>query len=279
MLIETVISADRKSSFKQYFKDIWNYRDLLVAFVVRDIKVRYKQTVLGVVWVLIQPLLTAGIFSVIFGTVAKIPSQGLPYPIFYLAALIPWTCFTNAISQASGSLEGSANLIKKVYFPRLIIPGGVVLGTIIDFFIGWTMFNLVAFYFGYWTWLFIPFTFILLLLQQSTALGIGLILGIFNAQYRDVRYVIPFLLNVMMLTSPIIYPIELIRGSHMLGNWAELVISINPMAGVVETYRALLSKDYIPYKLLISNFLVAFLLFGFGVWIFRKREDQIMDLL
>jgi lipopolysaccharide transport system permease protein len=279
MLVETIIAADRKSSFKQYFKDIWNYRDLLGIFIMRDIKVRYKQTVLGVLWVLIQPLLTAGIFSVIFGTLAKIPSQGLPYPLFYLAALIPWTCFTNAISQASGSLESSAGLIKKVYFPRILIPSAMVLGTIIDFLIGWTAFTIVAIVYGYWTWFFIPFTFVMLLLQQSAAMGIGLILGIFNAQYRDVRYVIPFLLNTLMLTSPIIFPIELIRGSHMLGSWAEVAVSINPMAGVVETYRALLAGTYIPYKLLECNFCVAGFLLLFGIWIFRKREDQIMDLL
>jgi len=294
MLIETVITSDQNVGLKRYLKDIWNYRDLFRAFVERDIKVRYKQTVLGVTWVLLQPLITAGIFSLIFGRVVKMDSQGLPYPLFYLAALIPWTCFTNALSQASGSLESNAGLIKKVYFPRLIAPGAMVIGTVVDFAIGWTAFNLIAIGWSYWeifnspdsvvvtkmywTWLFIPFTFVLLILQQSTAMGIGLILSVFNVQYRDVRYVIPFLIQVLMLTSPVIWPIKRLYQSE----WGGLFVVLshfNPMAGVIETYRALLSGVYIPWILLGCNFLMAAVLLILGIVIFRRREYRIVDFL
>jgi lipopolysaccharide transport system permease protein len=275
----TVITADSKENFKSYLLDIWNYRDLVRAFITRDLKVRYKQTVLGVLWVLIQPLMTAGIFSIIFSRVAKIPSQGLPPLIFYLAASIPWACFTNAISQASGCLEASSGLIKKVYFPRIIVPISMVLGTTIDFFIGWITFCVTSIAMGYWTWLFIPYTIVLLLLQQCTAMGIGLFLGILNAQYRDIRYIIPFLIQMLMFATPIIYPIELLRRSHILGEWGEVVVNLNPMAGVIETYRALLSADYIPYRILGWNFLVAVTVLILGIIVFRRREDRIMDLL
>lgn len=279
MLSETVISSDRSVAFRQYLRDIWSYRDLLRAFIVRDLKVRYKQTVLGAVWVIIGPLLTAGIFSVIFSKVDKFSSPGLPYFISTWAGLIPWMCFSNALSQASGSLESSAGLIKKVYFPRLLAPGAMVLGTIVDFAIGWIVFNLAAAFFGFWTWWFIPFTFVLLVLQQSAAMGIGLVLGILNAQYRDVRYIVPFLLSLMMYATPVFYPLSLARNSHFLGNWAEILVSINPMVGVIETYRALLSGNYIPYKILGWNFLVAFGVLVFGVYIFKKREHRIVDIL
>ncbi len=294
MLSETIIAADQRIRTWQYLRDLWSYRDLFRALVERDIKVRYKQTVLGVAWVLIQPLCTAVAFSIIFGRVARMDSQGLPYPLFYLAALIPWTCFTNALSQAAGSLESSAGLITKVYFPRLIAPGAMVLGTVIDFAIGWLVFNIVAiawdywtiFYNppseiivrAYWTWKFILFTPILLGLQLSAAMGMGLVLAILNAQYRDVRYVIPFMIQVMMLASPVIYSLKRLLETRW-GEWLMVFAYINPMAGVIETYRALLLGDYIPYKLLACNFFVAVGLLFLGILFFRTREQRIVDLL
>jgi lipopolysaccharide transport system permease protein len=289
---ETIIEPRQNVSLVAYLKEIWSFRDLFEAFLTRDVKVRYKQTVLGVAWVLIQPLFTAGIFTIIFGRVVKMDSQGLPYMLFYLAALIPWTCFTNALSQASSSLEASAGLLKKVYFPRLISPTSSVVGTVVDFTIGWITFNVIAICWGlslgsggiyeratmYWTWLFIPFTFVLLLLQQMTALGIGLVLSVLNAQYRDVRYIIPFLINILFWMSPIVFPVKRLLESR-LGDWLSVFIYLNPMAGVIETYRALLSKTYIPWGILGANLVTALCILLIGIWFFRKRENRVIDFL
>lgn len=278
-LPETAISAEAHVRFLQYLRDLWQYRDLFRALIERDIKVRYKQTALGVAWVVIQPLFMAGAYSIIFGRVVQMPSAGLPYSIFYLAALIPWTCFSNSLSQAAGSMEGSAGLISKVYFPRLIVPSAMVLGTVVDFGIGWIMFNALAIYRGFWTWWFIPFTPLLLVLQLGTAMGIGLVLAALNAQYRDIRYVTPFLIQAGMLATPVIYPMERLlatRFTKPLG----VFVHLNPMAGVIETYRALcFSAAYVPWKLLACNFATAAVLLTFGIWFFRRREQKIVDLL
>jgi lipopolysaccharide transport system permease protein len=274
----TTISAHSRVRFLQYLRDLWNYRDLFLALVERDVKVRYKQTALGVAWVVIQPLFVAGAFSIIFGRVVQMPSSGLPYSIFYLAALIPWTCFSNGLSQAAGSMEGGAGLISKVYFPRIIIPAAMVLGTVVDFSIGWIMFNGLAIYRGFWSWWFIPFTPLLLALQLGAAMGIGLVLAALNAQYRDVRYVTPFLIQVGMLTTPIIYPLERLlatRYTHLL----HFAVHLNPMAGVIETYRALCAGNYVPWFLLTFNFATAAAFLAFGIWFFRRREQRIVDLL
>ncbi|MCC7518159.1 MAG: ABC transporter permease [Verrucomicrobiae bacterium] len=278
-LSETVVSADVRVRFLQYLRDLWHYRDLFRALIERDVKVRYKQTALGVMWVILQPLFMAGAFSLIFGRVVQMPSAGLPYSIFYLAALIPWTCFSNGLSQAAGSMEGSAGLISKVYFPRLIVPSAMVLGTVVDFAIGWLLFNGLAIYRGFWTWWFIPFTPVLLVLQLFAAMGIGLVLAALNAQYRDVRYVTPFLLQAGMLCTPVIYPLERLlstRFTEQLG----VLIYLNPMAGVIETYRALcFSASYVPWKLLAGNSVTTAALLAFGIWFFRRREQAIVDLL
>ncbi len=279
--METVISSDARIRLIQHLRDIWNYRDLFRALMERDIKVRYKQTILGVVWVLIQPLFMAGAFTIIFGGVVKMPrtNENVPYLLFYLAALIPWTCFSNGLSQAAGSLEGSAGLISKVYFPRLIVPGAMVLGTVVDFAIGWTFFNIVAIAWGFWSWLFIPFTPVLLALQLSTAMGIGLILAALNAQYRDVRYVTPFLIQAGMLITPVIYPLDRLIASR-IGTWVMPLVYLNPMAGVIESYRALLTVGaYVPYRCLFFNLISATIYLVCGLAFFRKREQKIVDLL
>lgn len=276
---ETLVSADARVRFLQYLRDLWQYRDLFRALIERDVKVRYKQTALGVTWVILQPLVMAGAFSIIFGRVVHMPSAGLPYSIFYLAALIPWTCFSNGLSQAAGSMEGSAGLISKVYFPRLIIPTAMVLGTVVDFAIGWILFNGLAMYRGFWTWWFLPFTPLLLALQLGAAMGVGLVLASLNAQYRDIRYVTPFLIQIGMLCTPIIYPLERLLATRFT-NALGILINLNPMAGVIETYRALcFSASYVPWKLLAWNCVTTAVLLAFGIWFFRRREQAIVDLL
>lgn len=299
MKTETIISADRTTRFWQYLRDLWEYRDLFRAFVERDIRVRYKQTVLGVIWVILTPLLFSGIFSIMFARIIKLPDQGLPLPLYFLAAMIPWICFSNGLSQAAGSMESSSALISKVYFPRLLVPAAMIAGTVVDFLIGWLFFNIVAIcwtYFPsifsfsstnvdpdsvmrvYWTWKFIPFTVILLVLQLSTAMGIGVVLAALNAQYRDIRYLTPVLVQVGFWITPIILPAQRFLETRFKESLSFLLY-MNPMAGVIESYRALLSGDYIPYRILAWNFLVATVLLVVGIYFFRKREQRLVDIL
>lgn len=297
---ETVISADHRTKIFQYLADLWHYRDLFWALVERDVKVRYKQTVLGVLWVIVPPLLLSGVFSIIFVRVVKMPTQDLPAPLFFLAALIPWTCFSNGLSQAAGSMESGAGLISKVYFPRLIVPGAMLLATVVDFVIGWVFFNIVAILWTYfpsllaalteggtaeapvkafWTWKFIPFTVVLLCLQLCTAMGIGVVLAVLNAQYRDVRYVTPMLVQFAFWVTPVVWPVQRFLETRY-GDSLNILLYLNPMAGVIETYRALLAEgSYIPFRMLAANFCVAAGLLAFGIWFFRKREQRLVDFL
>jgi len=192
--------------------------------------------------------------------------------------LIPWSCFANGLSQAAGSLEGNAGLISKVYFPRMIVPCSMILGTVMDFAIGWILFNVIAFLWGYWTWLFLPFTVILLGLQVSAVLGIGLILAALNAQYRDIRYVTPFLIMTGMWVTPVVWPGELLITSRY-GDILLAFLYLNPMAGVIESYRALLVGNYIPYRMLATNILISGVFLFSGIAFFRWREQRLIDLL
>jgi lipopolysaccharide transport system permease protein len=278
MRLETVISSNSEVRLVQYLRDVWSYRDLFRAFVERDIKMRYKQTVLGVLWVIVPPLLNSGIFYIIFVRVVEMPTQGLPPLLFFLSALIPWNCFANGLSQASSSLEGSSGLISKVYFPRIIVPMATILASLFDFMLGWIFFNIVAIGFGLWTWLFIPFTIVLLSLQVGVCMGLGLALSVLNAQFRDIRYVIPVCIQIAMWLTPVIWPMERLLRTRF-GSQLEFFLYVNPMAGVIESYRALLAGTYIPWKLLGGNFLMMIVVLILGIYIFRRREREIIDLL
>ena len=278
MLSETIISAEGRLHFRQYLKDLWIYRDLFYALAERDIKVRYKQAVFGVLWAIIPPLVNSIIFYIIFTRVVQIPTQELPPILFFLAAMIPWTCFSNGITQATASLEGSSGLISKVYFPRLIVPSAAIVTSILDFSIGWVFFNFIAIGCGYWTISFIPFTIILLGLQLSITIGMGAILAALNAQYRDIRFVVPFLVQIGMWITPVVWPMQRLLETR-LGDSLKIFLYLNPMAGVIESYRALLAGDYIPYKLLTFNWIVAVGILIGGFYFFKKREQRIVDLL
>jgi lipopolysaccharide transport system permease protein len=277
-MTETLISADQKTRTIQYIRDLWNYRDLFRALVERDIKVRYKQTVFGLLWVIIPPLVNTAIFYIVFVRVVEMSTQGLSPLLFFLSALIPWNCFASGVSQAASSLETSAGLISKVYFPRLIVPAATILATIFDFLVGWFLFNIIAAIWGLWTWLFIPFTILLLCLQLGASMGFGLILAALNAQYRDVKYVVPWLIQVGMWITPVVWPLDRLLSTRF-GHNLEFLVYLNPMAGVIESYRALLLNSYVPYVLLAMNFLFTGILFFSGIWLFRKREQRIIDLI
>lgn len=253
-------------------RELWEYRGLLYFLTWRDIKVRYKQTALGVVWAILQPFLTMLVFTFIRG-LAKIPSEGFPYPVFCFAALVPWTFFANGLTQSSNSLVGSANLITKVYFPRLTIPLATVLSGVIDVLLAFGLLLIMMLYYGVtpsWQVIYLP---LFLLLALVTSLGVGLWLSALNVQYRDIRYVVPFLAQFWMLATPIAYPSNLIREP-----W-RTIYGLNPMAGVVEGFRWALLGTAAPGKLMIVSSLVSLLVLVGGAFYFRKMEKTFADIV
>lgn len=254
--------------------DLWEYRELLYFLVWRDLKARYKQTLLGAAWAILQPLLATIIFSLVFGYLVKVPTQGIPYPIFAYAALLPWNYFADALRRSSTSVVNSAHLISKVYFPRLILPLSGVFGSLVDF--GLAFIVLVGMMVYYQVAL-TPALFLLpalILLAMATALGVSLWLAALNVQYRDVTYLIPFLTQVWMYATPVVYSSTLIPE-----RWRALY-GLNPMAGVVEGFRwALLGQGQAPGPLLwVSVGVVLFLLIG-GLFFFRRMERTFADVI
>jgi lipopolysaccharide transport system permease protein len=254
--------------------DLWEYRELIYFLAWRDIKVKYKQTVLGAAWAIIQPLFTMVVFSLFFGRLAKMPSDGIPYPLFSFAALVPWFLFSNGLNQSSNSLVGSAHLITKVYFPRMVIPVASVISGTLDFIISFmVLLGLMAFYgiLPTYNLFWLP---ILLLLSFVTALGVGMWLSALNVQFRDVRYVVPFLIQVWLFATPIAYP------SSLLEEPWRTVYGLNPMVGVVEGFRwALLSANTAPGPIVIVSSLAALtILFG-GAFYFRRMEKTFADVV
>ncbi len=253
-------------------REVWEYRELVGFLIWRDIKVRYKQTALGATWAIIQPLMTMVVFSLFFGQLAKMPSDGIPYPIFSFAGLVPWTFFANGLGQASNSLINSANLIRKVYFPRLVVPLATVASGIVDFALAFVVLL------GMMVWYRIMPTFnviwlpALLLLALVTALGVGLWLAALTVQYRDVRYALPFLTQFWMFATPIVYP------SHLLSEPWRTVYGLNPMVGVVEGFRwALLGTAEGPGPLIGVSAVAAVLILVSGAFYFRRLEKTFAD--
>lgn len=254
--------------------DLWEYRELLYFLVWRDIKVRYKQTVLGAAWAIIQPFFTMVIFSIFFGRLAKIPSDGIPYPVFAYCALLPWQLFAHALTESGNSLVANERLITKVYFPRLVVPLAAVLGGLVDFAIAFLVLLGMMIYYGLSLTGAIVTLPLFLLLAVATALGVGLWLSALNVQYRDVRYTIPFLTQFWLFATPVAYPASLVPES-----WRPL-LGLNPMAGVVEGFRwALLGVAHAPGPLLaVSVGVVVALLVG-GLYYFRRMERTFADIV
>lgn len=255
-------------------RELWEYRELIYFFAWRDIKVRYKQTVMGASWAIIQPFFTMVIFSLFFGRLAKVPSDGLPYPIFSYAALVPWTFFANAITQASNSLVLSANMIKKIYFPRLSLPIATVLAGVIDFALAFLVLLGMMLYYGLVPTINILWLPLFLLLALVASLGVSLWLAAMNVQFRDVRYMVPFLTQAWLFVTPIAYP------SSLLSEPWRTVYGINPMAGVVDGFRwALLGTDTAPGPMMVVSVVVALILFVSGAFYFRQMEQSFADVL
>ncbi len=270
----TIVIEPKKGLLQLDLKGIWQYRELLYFLVWRDLKVRYKQTVIGIGWAVLQPLVTMVIFTVIFGNLAKIPSDGLPYPIFAYSALLPWNYFASALQRCVASVVGDASLISKVYFPRLILPVAGTVSGLADFLVSFVLLLGMMAYYGIgvsWSVLALPF---FLLLALSTALAVGLWLSALNVRYRDIGHTIPFLVQVWMYASPIVYPVSMLPEKY------RFVYSLNPMAGVIEGFRwALLSKQSPDFSVMAISAVVVFLLISGGLIFFRHMERTFADVV
>jgi lipopolysaccharide transport system permease protein len=271
---ELVIEAGKTE--EQYWKDLWKYRELFYFLAWRDILVRYKQTVIGMAWALIRPFITMVVFSVIFGNLAKLPSvPGVPYPIVVFSGLLPWQFFASAMSQCSGSLIANANLLSKVYFPRLIVPTSAIIVSFVDFLIsGMILLGLMAWYnfVPDWRILTLP-AFIIIVFLAS--LGVGLWLASLSVEYRDFSHIVPFIIQLGLYVSPVGFISQVVPKE-----W-RLLYSINPMVGVIDGFRwAILrgqSEMYIPGFLL--SIVVVALILGSGIWFFRKMERTFADVI
>lgn len=254
-------------------KELWAYRELVAAFTLRDIKLRYKQTGLGIAWAVLQPLLTMVIFTIFFGGLAKIPSDGVPYPLFVLAALLPWTLFAEGLTRSTTSMVTNSNIMTKVYFPRLIMPLSSILSPLVDFAVSFIILIAMMVYYGFMPTLNILFLPVFLLLALATALGIGLWLSALNVKYRDFQYTVPFLIQIGMFASPVVYSASIVPES--LRVW----YGLNPMAGVIEGFRwALLGTGAPSAMVLVSVGMVIALLVS-GMFYFRRMEQYYADIV
>lgn len=258
----------------EWIKEFWNYRELFFFFVWRDIKVKYKQTVLGAMWAIIQPFFTMIVFTIFFGKFAKMPSEGVPYPVFSYAALVPWTYFSGAVSSSGNSLVGNKNLLTKIYFPRIAIPGSSALSGLLDFFIASIiLFAIMMFYdipltwrLIYWPIFVIPLIFL--------ALGLGSIFSSLNVKYRDIKYTIPFIIQLLLFITPIIYPLSLLPEKY------RGFAAMNPLTGIIEAFRAtVVPNKEIDFGYLLYSVIISILTLVIGLIFFRKTEKQFSDIV
>ena len=273
-LTTEIIIEPSKGRVSLDLKEIWQYRELLLFLVWRDVKVQYKQAILGIAWAILQPLFTMVIFSVIFGRFAKLPSEGIPYPVFSYVALLPWQLFSGALTRSTSSLVGNANLFTKVYFPRLIIPFSATLSGVVDFSVSFTVLLGLMLHYGIaptWGILCLPFLVALVLI---TALSVGLWLSALNVQYRDVQHVIPFVMQAWMYASPVAYSTDLIPA----GFWRTLY-GLNPLVGVIQGFRWALLGGREPDELMGLSVGVVAILLIWGLYYFRRTERTFADVV
>jgi len=254
-------------------KSLWAYRELLYFLTWRDVKVRYKQTALGAAWAVIQPLFTMIIFSIFFGKLANMPSDGIPYPLFAYAGLLPWTFFSNAVTNSGNSLVGSSNLITKVYFPRMIIPGAAVAAGLVDLFIAFGILIVLMIYYGAggtWNLLMLP---ALVVLTTLLAIGIGMWTSALNVKYRDIRYALPFAIQLLMFATPIIYPVSIVPA-----RWRWL-LNLNPLTGIIEGYRAAFFGRPFDRPTLAASAVITLALLIYAAYYFKRMERTFADIV
>ena len=251
----------------------WSYRELLYFLTWRDVKVRYKQTLLGALWAIIQPLFAMAIFTLFFGKLAGVPSDGIPYPIFAYAGLLPWMFFSNAVTNSGNSLVGSANLITKVYFPRMIIPAAAVGAGLVDFAIALLIMVALMIYYGVVpTWNLAMFP-ILIVLTMLLALGVGMWMSALNVKYRDVRHALPFLIQLWMFATPIVYPASLVPAK-----W-RLLFALNPLTGIIEGYRCALFGKSFDWAALSTSATITLGVLVYSAYSFRRMEKSFADVI
>ena len=256
------------------FGELWDYRELIAFLAWRDVKVRYKRAALGIAWALIQPLMTMVIFTVIFGRVAGLPSEGVPYPLFTLAALVPWQLFAGAVTAASNSLVGSAQLISKVYFPRLIVPMAGIGASMVDFAVGLLMVFLLMLWYGHPPTASIVLLPAFIVLAVITALGVGLWTSALSVKYRDVQYLMPFVMQVLLLASPVAYSAKVVPEGGL-----QAIYAVNPMVALIEGFRwALLGTEPPGWTIAIS-IAAALVLLTSGLFVFRRMEATFADVV
>ncbi len=253
--------------------ELWNYRELLGSFIKRDVKIRYKQTALGFLWVIIQPLFMVLIFSIFFGGLAKVPSDEVPYPLFVLAGLLPWTLFAEGLTRSTTSMVTNAQIMTKVYFPRLVMPISGILSPLVDFIVSLSLLAVFMTYYGVIPTLNVIFLLLFVLLALLTSLGVGLWLSALNVKYRDFQYTVPFIIQLWMFSSPVVYPASLLPQS------LKFLYGLNPMAGVIEGFRwALLGTEMPGLMILVSTGVVILLLIS-GMFYFRRMEQYYADIV
>jgi lipopolysaccharide transport system permease protein len=256
------------------FRELRQFRDLLFFLVIRDIKVKYKQTVLGGLWAIIQPLFSMIIFTIFFGRLAKIPSDGVPYPVFNFTAMVIWTYFSGAINSAGNSLIGDSRLISKVYFPRLFIPLAPVLAGLLDFVIAFILLVGMILYYRIIPTGMILFAPVLVFLMALSACGMGMFLAALNAKYRDIRYAIPFLIQLWLFASPIVYPASLVPEKY------RLIYALNPICGIIEGFRSsLLGTTSFPWVMVAISMLMSIAMFLIGLQYFKQTERYFADII
>jgi len=273
-VLTTLRIAPSKGWVSLRLHELWEYRELLYFLIWRDIKVRYKQTALGATWAIIQPFFTMVVFSLFFGHLGKIPSDGIPYPLFSFAALVPWTFFANGLGQSSNSLVGNANLITKIYFPRLIVPLASVFSGIVDFVLAFVVLLGMMLYYGLVPTLHVFWLPLFVLLALVTSLGVGLWFSALNVEYRDVRYIVPFVTQFWLFATPIAYP------SSLLSQPWRTIYGLNPMVGVVEGFRwALLGTNTAPGPIIAVSSAAALVILVSGAFYFRRMEKTFADIV
>lgn len=268
-----VVIEPRRGWVSLNLRDLWHYRDLLYILTMRDIRVRYKQTALGAAWAIIQPLATMLILTLFFGRFAGIPSDGIPYPIFTFAGLLPWIFFSNAVTNSGNSLVGSSSLITKVYFPRMIIPMASVASGLLDLAIGFVLLAVLMVYYGVGLSINILMIPVLIVLTSLLAIGIGMWTSALNVKYRDIRYALPFLIQLGLFATPIIYPASLVPEK-----WRWL-IALNPLTGQIEAYRAAIFGHAFDWQLLSVSAVLTFGILLYSMYTFVKMERSFADVI
>lgn len=273
MFKETIVTAGAVKPLKDVIKNLWLYRSLLLVFSMRDIKARYAQTFLGLAWLILTPLITVGVFTFVFGLMIKIPSDGLPYILFYLVAILSWNVFTSVFNFTASSIESNAGLISKIYFPRLLLGGSYAVSTSLDYLIGYGLITIFSIIFGLWNYRLIVFMPLLFLIQMLFALGLGFLLAPLATRYRDVKYLMPLCLQLYYFANPILYSISV--APHWLRFWYE----INPVSVVITSYRQILLGHWPDGTQLLIGVISAFCIFMIGMLFFNRHDQNLVDIL